>query len=78
MTQWDRHPAMTQWDRRPAKTRGAMPAPRESRSYPLWYYSVFRLTGKAALPHRHGPACPGHLYQHPAAIGGPDKPGHDE
>jgi hypothetical protein len=26
---------------------------------------------------RHGPACPGHLYQHPAAIGGPEKPGHD-
>nr|WP_294546686.1 error-prone DNA polymerase [uncultured Rhodopila sp.] len=29
-------------------------------------------------PHRHGPACPGHLYQHGAAIGGPDKPGHDD
>jgi G3E family GTPase len=26
---------------------------------------------------RHGPARPGHLYQRSAAIGGPDKPGHD-
>jgi hypothetical protein len=29
-------------------------------------------------PLRHGPACPGHLFQHLAATGGPDKPGHDE
>ncbi len=27
---------------------------------------------------RHGPACPGHPYQHGAAIGGPDEPGHDD
>ncbi len=27
---------------------------------------------------RHGPACPGQPRPHPAAIGGPDKPGHDD
>ena len=27
---------------------------------------------------RHGPVCPGHLYQHSAATGGQDTPGHDE
>ena len=32
----------------------------------------------AAFSPRHGPACPGHLFQHPAAIGGPDKPRHDD
>jgi len=27
---------------------------------------------------RHGPACPGHRCPGGAAIGGPDKPGHDD
>jgi shikimate dehydrogenase len=31
----------------------------------------------ALLPPRHGPARPGHLQQHGAGAGGPDKPGHD-
>jgi glycosyltransferase involved in cell wall biosynthesis len=31
-----------------------------------------------ASPHRHGPACPGHPLPHRAAIGRPDKPGHDD
>jgi hypothetical protein len=41
--------------------------------------SVFRLTGKAMpISIRHGPACPGYLFQRSAVIGGPDKPGHDD
>jgi hypothetical protein len=43
-------------------------------------YGVFRPNGIVAVTlvlNRHGTACPGHLYQHPAATGGPDEPGHD-
>jgi hypothetical protein len=33
---------------------------------------------KVPTLHRHGPACPGHTFQHSAVTGGPDEPSHDE
>jgi hypothetical protein len=35
-------------------------------------------TSASSRPCRHGPAGPGHLRKHSAAIGGPDEPGHDD
>ena len=36
------------------------------------------LSGHGRAVYRHGPARPGHPFQHSTATGGPDEPGHDE
>ncbi len=56
-----------------------LPPHRHGRAYPHSYEDKAqpeRSLAEASLFRRHGPACPGHLCRHAAAIGGPGKPGH--